>query len=195
LDTSLRQVKAWRATTPGLSVSVNLSAVSLLKHGLARRVGEALDRAGLDPSALRLELTETTMMAEMGKKALGEISELGVALSIDDFGTGYSSLSRLRGLPFDEVKIDRSFVSQMCQASDDQAVVRSVIELARGLGKVATAEGVEDRATLERLTALGCHGAQGYYLARPLPAAECEAVLRAGPAGPRVVAGPGLTPF
>jgi diguanylate cyclase (GGDEF)-like protein len=195
LDTSLRQVNAWRQISPGLSISVNLSAVSLLKHGLARRVGEALDRAGLEPSALRLELTETTMMAEMGKKALAEISELGVALSIDDFGTGYSSLSRLRGLPFDEVKIDRSFVSQMCRASDDQAVVRSVIELARGLGKVATAEGVEDRATLERLTALGCHGAQGYYLARPLPASECEAVLRATPLGPRVTAGPGPAPF
>jgi diguanylate cyclase (GGDEF)-like protein len=186
LDTALDQVKRWRQVLPRLSVSVNLSAMSLLKGGLALRVQRALDRAGLGPDALRLELTETSMMAEMGKKALGALRDLGVALSIDDFGTGYSSLSRLRHLPFDEVKIDRSFVTHMCEVSDDEAVVRSVIELARGLGKVATAEGVEDRATLDRLTKLGCFGAQGYYLARPLPAAECEAHLWAAPPGTRV---------
>jgi len=183
IERSLEQVKLWRQSVPDLSVSVNLSALSLLRGGMARRVGQALDRVGLDPSALRLELTESSMMADMGKKALGEIRALGVALSVDDFGTGYSSLSRLRGLPFDEVKIDRSFVSEMCRVSADEAVVRSVIELARGLGKLAIAEGVEDRATLERLALLGCHGAQGYYLAPPVPPDECGVLLRARATG------------
>ncbi|MGH9106455.1 MAG: putative bifunctional diguanylate cyclase/phosphodiesterase, partial [Acidimicrobiales bacterium] len=178
LDTALAQAKLWRATAPNLSVAVNLSAISLLWPRLAERVEEALARAGLRADALRLELTETSMMAELGSKSLGELAELGVPLSIDDFGTGYSSLSRLRQLPFDEVKIDRSFVSQMCRVSDDEAVVRSVIELARGLDKLATAEGVEDEATLRRLASMGCHAVQGFWLARPLPAAECEAVLR-----------------
>ena len=192
LATALREVKVWRQLAPDLSVSVNLSAFSLLKRDLARHVGEALSVAGLPPSALRFELTETSMMAELGKKALGELRELGVPLSIDDFGTGYSSFSRLRLLPFDEVKIDRSFVSHMCEVSEDEAVVRSVIELARGLGKAAIAEGVEDRTTFDRLASLGCHAVQGYYLARPLPAGECEALLRSARSshGGRVLVAP-----
>jgi len=179
LNRALEEVRAWRALLPNLSVSVNFSAISLLKRDLRRRVSEALDASGLPPRALRFELTETSIMAELGKRALDELWDLGVPLSIDDFGTGYSSLSRLRLLPFDEVKIDRSFVANMCRVRDDEAVVASVIELARGLGKVATAEGVEDKATFERLAALGCHRAQGFYLARPLPPQECEALLHA----------------
>ncbi|MGH9106604.1 MAG: putative bifunctional diguanylate cyclase/phosphodiesterase [Acidimicrobiales bacterium] len=179
LDTALAQAKDWRRLVPTFSVAVNLSAVSLVKAHMVDRVLDALGRAGLGPDALRLELTESSMMAERGTAALYDLSELGIALSIDDFGTGYSSLTRLRHLPFDEVKIDKSFVTEMCRAGDDEAVVRSVIELAKGLDKMATAEGVEDRATMHRLTALGCHAVQGYYLAKPLPAHQCETFLTA----------------
>ncbi|HMK96586.1 MAG TPA: bifunctional diguanylate cyclase/phosphodiesterase, partial [Acidimicrobiales bacterium] len=180
LETALAEVKAWRQVLPEVSVSVNLSAASLSRRDLGRRVAAALDVARVPPAALRLELTETSIMAEMGKRALGELRDLGIPLSIDDFGTGYSSFSRLRLLPFDEVKIDRSFVSRMCATTEDEAVVHSVIELAKGLGKTAAAEGVEDRATFERLAALRCDKAQGFYLAPPLPADECEALLWAG---------------
>ena len=105
------------------------------------------------------------------------LKDLGVNLSIDDYGTGFSSLSRLKDLPFKELKIDRSFVTGMIHDRGDEAIVRSTIELARSLGRTVTAEGVEDQATLRRLGSLGCHAAQGYYLARPLPAQECEAWL------------------
>jgi diguanylate cyclase (GGDEF)-like protein len=184
LGTAVAQVRAWRQIVPGLVMSVNMSASSLLEPRLAERVGSVLSQAGLGPEALKLELTESSMMAELGKRSLRELNELGVQLSIDDFGTGYSSLIRLRHLPFDEVKIDKSFVTQMCRAGDDEAVVRSVIELARGLEKTTTAEGVEDLDTLERLAGLGCYAVQGFYLARPLPARECEPLLVAGPSWP-----------
>ena len=97
-----------------------------------------------------------------------------MSLSIDDYGTGFSSLSRLKDLPFKELKIDRSFVTGMIRDKGDEAIVRSTIELGRSLGRHVTAEGVEDQATLHRLASLGCHAAQGFYLARPLPAQECE---------------------
>jgi diguanylate cyclase (GGDEF)-like protein len=178
LDTALAQVKKWRASAPHMTVSVNLSPISLLWPRLTELVDEALSRAGLGPDALRFELTETTIMSELGNRALAELAELGVSLSLDDFGTGYSSLTRLRQLPFDEVKIDRSFVTDMATVSDDAAVVRSVVELARGLGKVVTAEGVEDELTARLLTEMGCHSIQGFWLAPALPPAKCEALLR-----------------
>ncbi len=181
LDTALGQVKHWRELVPELKVAVNLSARSLSRPNLVDLVAGALDRAGVSPDALRLELTESSMMAARGKQAIHALSELGVALSIDDFGTGFSSLSRLRRLPFAELKVDRSFVSQMEPGNDDEAIVRSVIEIARGLDKVVTAEGVETRATLDHLYALGCDAAQGYYLGRPVPASAYEALLLAQP--------------
>jgi len=177
LDKALAQAKRWRQVVPGLTMSVNLSARSLVAPDIAGRVRDAISAAGLSPDALRLEVTESSIMADLGGRALEALRELGASLSIDDFGTGYSSLARLRSLPFDEVKIDKSFVSEMCRSADDEAVVRSVIELAAGLGKTVTAEGVEDEATLRRLGALGCDAAQGFYLSRPLPAEELEAWL------------------
>jgi diguanylate cyclase (GGDEF)-like protein len=189
LESALDQLKEWRAVVPGLGMAVNLSARSLASPGLVQRVERLLSSAHLVPNALRLELTESSVTSDAGHGVIADLSALGVRLSIDDFGTGYSSLSRLRELPFDEVKIDKSFVSDMCLAEDDEAVVRSIIHLAQGLDKVATAEGVEDKRTLERLAALGCHAAQGYYLSRPLPAQQCSGLLLASysPRGPRGV--------
>jgi diguanylate cyclase (GGDEF)-like protein len=181
IDEALHQLKAWRKVAPELRVAVNLSPRTLSSPELTSQVMRSLARWGLEPDALRLELTETSVADDSGREKLEELKSLGVHLSIDDFGTGYSSLARLRDMPFDEVKIDRSFVRHMCDDREDEAVVRSVIRMARGLDKFVTAEGVEDLRTLERLAELGCHSVQGYFLSKPVPAEQCEALLHAAP--------------
>jgi diguanylate cyclase (GGDEF)-like protein len=194
LDQALAQLATWREFLPHLSVAVNLSARSLTSPKVPERVERALVRSGLEPAALTLELTESSMMAdpEVSQRAMHNLRELGVNLSIDDYGTGFSSLSRLKDLPFKELKIDRSFVKEMTHDRGDEAIVRSTIELARNLGRTVTAEGVEDKDTLDQLASLGCHAAQGYYLARPLPAAECETWLTAFSRWPSTVPNLGL---
>jgi diguanylate cyclase (GGDEF)-like protein len=177
LDTALRQAKAWRElVVPDLHVAVNFSARSLLSMDIAERLGEVLEQAGMEPGSLTLELTESSAMADPqgSLRVLSRLRGIGVNLSIDDYGTGFSSLSRLKHLPFHELKIDRSFVKEITHDKGDEAIVRSTIELARNLGRTVTAEGVEDQATLYHLERLGCHAAQGFYLARPLPAPQCE---------------------
>ncbi|HET9059509.1 MAG TPA: bifunctional diguanylate cyclase/phosphodiesterase [Acidimicrobiales bacterium] len=181
LDTALGQLREWRPRMPHMHMAVNLSARSLPTNQVQSRVGQALSLAGLPPSALTLELTESSMLREPETcyRVLAELTEMGVGLSIDDYGTGFSSLSRLKQLPFRDLKIDRSFVKELVNDKGDEAIVRSTIELARNLGRFVIAEGVEDKATLHRLAALGCHAAQGYYLAKPLPPKECEMWLTA----------------
>ena len=115
---------------------------------------------------------------DRAERILSLLSELGVSIAIDDFGTGYSSLSRLKRLPVQIVKIDRSFVLHLCDDDGDEAIVRTTIELARNMGHTVVAEGVEDQATWARLCELGCHQAQGYFLSAALPAEECRAWLR-----------------
>jgi diguanylate cyclase (GGDEF)-like protein len=176
LDTALRQCAAWRARGLELSVAVNISVRSLLDAELARSVADALAGSGLPPSALTLEITESTVMADLTSTegTLGQLSELGVTLAIDDFGTGYSSLSYLQRLPVDAVKIDKSFIIHMRADPNDAAIVRSTIDLARNLGLQVIAEGVEDEETWDRLRALDCDLAQGYLLSKPMPAARLE---------------------
>jgi diguanylate cyclase (GGDEF)-like protein len=175
LDQALGQLVSWREFLPELTVAVNLSARSLTSLKVTERVEGSLHRSGLEPGALTLELTESSMMADpaVSQQAMHNLGDLGVNLSIDDYGTGFSSLSRLKDLPFKELKIDRSFVKEMTHDKGDEAIVRSTIELARNLGRTVTAEGVEDKETLDQLARIGCHAAQGYYLARPLPAVDC----------------------
>ena len=196
LDEALAQLKCWRRLVPGLVVAVNLSARSLAGTKVPERAERSLRRTGLEPAALTLEVTESSMMADpvASQRAMNNLKDIGVNLSIDDYGTGFSSLSRLKDLPFNELKIDRSFVKEMTRDKGDEAIVRSTIELARSLGRNVTAEGVEDKATLDRLAALGCHAAQGYYLARPLPARECETWLTASTLhGVERISDPGLS--
>jgi len=128
----------------------------------------------VSPTALTLELTETTVMSDphRSQEVLAQLSALGCHLAIDDFGTGYSSLTRLRQLPVNEIKIDKSFVLHMATDSDDAAIVRSIIDLARNLGLVAVAEGVEDAQTCDTLAHLGCEQIQGYYFAKPMPGSD-----------------------
>ena len=152
-------------------------AVNVSPHQLAdgarlhRVVAGALRDAGLPGSRLEVEITESALMAEPQRahEVLAQLHAAGVRLSIDDFGTGYSSMGHLQRLPVDELKVDRSFVTDMTTSADDAVLVRSVVDLGHQLGLTVVAEGVEDAPTVEALTALGCDVAQGYLFARPQP--------------------------
>lgn len=180
LDKSLRQLRTWHEDGHDFHIAVNLSARSLLDSGLVSRLRQMLEDLRVRPGSLTLEITESSIMLEpeRAERVLENLADLGVKIAIDDYGTGYSSLSRLQRLPVTTVKIDRSFVMHMCAESKDEAIVRATIELARNLGHVVVAEGVEDLTTWERLAELGCDQAQGYYLSPPIPAEECRLWLR-----------------
>ncbi|SDE04451.1 diguanylate cyclase (GGDEF) domain-containing protein [Paracidovorax valerianellae] len=154
-----------------LQISINLSTRDLLDPELSNRFGALLERHGVSASAFCLEITESAIMDEplRAEAMLNRLSEQGFKLSIDDFGTGYSSLAYLKRLPVDELKIDKSFVIGMAADDGDEQIVRSTIDLAHNLGLSVVAEGVETVAILERLRALHCDDAQGYYISRPLP--------------------------
>jgi diguanylate cyclase (GGDEF)-like protein/PAS domain S-box-containing protein len=185
VDEALRQCRAWRDEGFELSVSVNLSTRNLLDLEFPSQVASLLARWEVEPGRLKLEMTESAMLANATRttSVLHELSALGVKLSIDDFGTGYSSLVYLRRLPIDEIKIDRSFVSAIGDEGDDLAIVRCTIDLGRNLGLDVVAEGVETRAVWDQLRELGCKSAQGYYLCRPVPPAELSTWLRERLAG------------
>ena len=179
LDEAVRQLRRWSDEGRDLAVSVNLSARNLVDHGLPDLVAARLAAHGVDPRRLEVEVTETNAMTDPARAAevLRRLAALGVSVSVDDYGTGYSSLSYLRSLPVDTLKIDRSFVTSMLADEGNAVIVRSTIELAHNLGLRVVAEGVEDEATREALAMLGCHQAQGYYLSRPVPAADLGALL------------------
>ena len=176
LDTALRQCRAWQGRGLHVGVAVNLSMRTLHDADLPETVACLLQRYAIAPGLLTLEVTESALMVDptQAQSVLERLAQLGVKLSIDDFGTGYSSLGYLKQLPVHEIKIDKSFVIGMSANDKDTAIVRSVSDLSHNLGLAVVAEGVEDRATWDLLAALGCDMAQGYYLSRPLPAADLE---------------------
>jgi diguanylate cyclase (GGDEF)-like protein/PAS domain S-box-containing protein len=164
-----------------LKMAVNLSARQLASDTLVDDVSSALAEAGVPPSTLTLEITESAMMSDVDLAVgrLGELRELGVQLAVDDFGTGYSSLNMIRRFPIDVLKIDRTFV----QALDDpttRALTASIVELAGILDLLIVAEGIETPAQLHSVRELGCQRAQGYHLHRPMTAGEVELLLRGG---------------
>ena len=173
-DHALEQCSRWREAGAPVHVALNISAKSLLDQSLPQKVEAALTRWGVDPRFLKIEITESSIMADPAHALaiLAMLQSMGVRLSVDDFGTGYSSLTHLRELPIDEIKIDKSFVMGMATSDADAAIVRTVIDLAHNLGKQVCAEGVEDEAAWQTLRALGCDLAQGYWIARPMPAHE-----------------------
>ena len=179
LVTSLDNQRELRRLGYDLEVAVNLSVRSVLDVNLPNQVAQVLRERGVPPSSLTFEITEGSVMADPARTIgiLGRLSQLGVSISVDDFGTGYSSLSYLKRLPATEVKIDRSFVAGMLTNDSDRAIVRSTVDLARNLGLRAVAEGVEDRATWDELSSLGCDYAQGYFVSPPLPVDELRAWL------------------
>src|SRR5687767_2607457 len=170
IEDVVRTLRSWADYGVRLPVAVNLSPRSLLDQNLPGLVGGLLERFDVPASLLRLELTESFLVADSGRSdaVLNELSRLGVGLSIDDFGTGFSSLSYLKRLPIEELKIDRSFVSHMLDRAEDFTIVRATVELGRNLGLRVVAEGVQDRATFDRLGDFGCDEAQGFYIAKPL---------------------------
>ncbi|MEN3357986.1 MAG: hypothetical protein V7637_1968 [Mycobacteriales bacterium] len=169
----------WARAGERLSIAVNLSPRGLLDSRLPAEVAELLTELGASPSLLTLELTESSMMIDPAGAAamMEELHDMGVRLSIDDFGTGYSSLSSLRKLPLDEIKIDRSFVMGIEESSDDEKIVRSIVDLGTNLGLDVVAEGVENSRIWQMLRRMGCTQIQGYYLTRPIPVAEFPAWL------------------
>jgi EAL domain-containing protein (putative c-di-GMP-specific phosphodiesterase class I) len=179
LDKALQQCREWQDAGAPIHVAVNVSAKSLLEETLPSKVQSVLDKWNIDPRFLKIEITESSIMADPAH-ALAIMSMLqsqGVRLSVDDFGTGYSSLTHLRELPIDEIKIDKSFVMGMLTSEADAAIVRTVIDLAHNLGKQVCAEGVEDAETMRRLEEMGCDLAQGYFISRPVPAVTLMAWL------------------
>jgi diguanylate cyclase (GGDEF)-like protein len=179
LRCSLAQIATWRRLGLSPTVAVNVSTRSLVDRDFTALVMSALSEADVPPSSLRLEVTESALMADpvIARAVLHELDALGVKISIDDFGTGYSSLAYLADLPVSEVKIDRSFVARMDAHVKDNIIVSSTIDLAHHLGLRAVAEGVEDIQQLRTLEALGCDVAQGYAIARPMSAAEATQLL------------------
>lgn len=170
VDEALTWCAAWRASGMCVAVAVNLSVQDLLDPGLVEHVRGALERHGLEGSALELEVTETDAMVdpERAVATMAALASLGVTLAIDDFGTGYSSLSYLGRLPAHRLKIDRGFVGDMRVDEASVAIVAATIDLGRRLGLRVVAEGVEDEETYRELAEMGCDCAQGFGLSRPV---------------------------
>lgn len=172
LETACSRCRAWQIQgLPPVVMAVNLSPRQFLDSNLPDLVARTLERTGLDPAWLELEVTESAAMHDVEQAAaiLTAFKRLGVRVAIDDFGTGHSSLAYLSRFPIDKLKIDQSFVRAMDQTPGNHAIVRSIIGLGSGLGLTVIAEGVENRAQWTLLQEYGCHEAQGYLLSRPLP--------------------------
>ncbi len=178
-DWVLRTACAEAARWSSACVAVNLSPVQFRNPDLVETVKAALQQCGLPAHRLELEITESVLLqnSETTRAMLHELRQLGVKISLDDFGTGYSSLSYLRSFPFDKIKIDRSFISELATGKDSLAIVRAVTGLGKSLGIVTTAEGVETDAQLDVLNREGCTQVQGYLISKPRPIAEIEGML------------------
>jgi EAL domain-containing protein (putative c-di-GMP-specific phosphodiesterase class I) len=190
LRMAVAEAARWYAADRPMIVSVNVSPNCLIDEAFADQVRDALVEHALPPRFLRLEVTESGVMTdpERALAVLRRVQQDGVQVSIDDFGTGFSSLSQLKRLTADELKIDRTFVHHLATDPGDALLVRSAIDLAHNLNLFVTAEGVEDLTALAMLRELGCDYAQGFALARPVPAelladtcAQAEEIARAAP--------------
>ena len=180
LRQSLTACRGWQGRSAGVGVAVNVSAETLQDVGFVTEVAAVLASTAVAPGLLTLELTEDVVVAdpELAAERMHELRALGIQLSVDDFGTGYSSLTYLKGLPIDEVKIDKGFVAGLVDDPADQAVVRAVVDIAHTLGMVVVAEGVEQDDQHALLRRLGVDAMQGYLHARPMPALDMAAWLR-----------------
>ncbi len=185
LEAACQQARDWQEqypSIPPLTVWVNISAKQFREPQLVNEVATVLQKTGLRPSSLGLEITESIVMEDTPATimTLRELADLGVRLAIDDFGTGYSSLSALHRFPVEVLKIDRSFMEELKTGSEDEVILSAILDLARTLGMKAVAEGVETAEQLARLKAMNCEMAQGNYFSEPL-SSEAAAALLAGP--------------
>jgi EAL domain-containing protein (putative c-di-GMP-specific phosphodiesterase class I) len=182
IQEACRQAKIWNEAFPAdppLVMSVNLSARQFQDPGLVSEIAQAVHTIGLEPGALKLEITESVAMhdVEGSVHKLEALKALGIQLAIDDFGTGYSSLGYLKRFPVDTLKIDRSFVERIGVDIQDAAIVQSVVALAKTLNLSVVGEGIESRAQAAQLLALGCDRGQGFLFARPQSAEAITALL------------------
>jgi diguanylate cyclase (GGDEF)-like protein len=187
----LRQACAEAIRWPNhVTISVNLSPAQFKSRNLVKVVTEALADSGLSADRLVLEITESVLLRDNdgALDILHQFRGLGIRIAMDDFGTGYSSLGYLRSFPFDKIKIDQSFIRDLATKDDSLAIVRAVVGLSSSLGITSTAEGVETKDQLARLTSEGCDEIQGYLFSRPRPAAEVEQLLKEGVAAHDFVA-------
>ena len=178
----LREALRTAATWPGnVRVAVNLSPIQFKNRKLFEMVRSALSDAGLPPTRLELEITESLLLADSEEtlETLHQLRRLGVRIAMDDFGTGYSSLSYLRSFPFDKIKIDRSFMRDLAKKGDSLAIIKAVIGLGHSLGMSMTAEGVETEEQLNAVRDQGCNEVQGFLFSPPMPPAAVQALLEA----------------
>jgi EAL domain-containing protein (putative c-di-GMP-specific phosphodiesterase class I) len=176
----IREACRTAATWPGdISVAVNLSPAQLKSANLITVVCGALQMAGLPPSRLELEITETVLLQNTpaALEPLRHLRDIGLRISLDDFGTGFSSIGCLRSFPFDRIKIDQMFVRDLDARADSAAIVHAIVDLASALGMSVTAEGVETPEQLRMLRAESCKEVQGYLFSAPIPAAEVPAMI------------------
>jgi EAL domain-containing protein (putative c-di-GMP-specific phosphodiesterase class I) len=180
IDLALAQMARWRDDGLDVPIAVNISPTDLLGSRLPGLIASLLQRYDLPAGLLQLEVTERVMTEDSHglEPVLQRLDELGVTLSLDDFGTGYSSLVRLQALAVNELKIDRAFVSQLSQGQAATAIVRAFVDLAHAMDIKAIAEGVETQQEWDLLARLGCDGAQGWLIARAMPATDATQWLR-----------------
>jgi diguanylate cyclase (GGDEF)-like protein len=181
IEQALGQLVAWRSSGINLELSVNLSARNLIDPELPGQIGALLEQHGVPAERLIVEVTESAAVIDRGRAVAGleALRASGVGVSIDDFGTGNASIEYLATLPASEIKIDRSFITDIPEDRRSEAIVRSTIELARNLGLTVVAEGIESEAAMVHLATLGCHVGQGYFISRPLPADQLARQLQA----------------
>jgi diguanylate cyclase (GGDEF)-like protein len=184
LETACRQLKAWErnAQTSELSLSVNVSAKQLMRRDFVDDVIGIVERTGANPNRLKLELTESTLFADV-EAVTGKMAALrarGIHFSLDDFGTGFSSLTYLRRMPLDQLKIDKSFVSEVESNANDAAIARTIIALGNSMGLAVIAEGVEREAQRAFLAIHGCTSYQGFLFGRPAAVGDLERQIRSG---------------
>ncbi len=187
LEHALEQLAVWQTSlgvVSPLRVAVNVSARQVIDDDLPKLIGALMERYAVKASQLVLEFTESVLLdeTEACAEVLHDLRKLGVRLALDDFGTGYSSLAYLRRLPFDALKLDRSFISGLADTVTDAQITAAIVEMARALEMTVVAEGVEGEEQLECLRRLGCHYAQGFYFSPALPADELSVLLRRGSA-------------
>ncbi len=173
---AFEEVKSWDAS---LSLSVNISPIQLKDPWLAHKITKLLTETGFPPERLEIEITESALFECLGlaQTIVASLKNIGVRLSLDDFGTGYSSIAHLRALPFDRIKIDRSFVSTINENPDSAIVVTAITRLCECLGLAVTAEGIEDELVEARLRSIGTYKGQGWLFGRPMPACEARKLL------------------
>ena len=182
LREACREAARWIALgLPELRVAVNLSALQFKRGDIEKSVAGAIEASGIEPHMLELELTESILISDTENilSTVKRLKSMGVRLSIDDFGTGYSSLSYLKRFEVDTLKIDQSFIRDLATDPEDAAIVRAIIQMAHSLGLRTVAEGVENQHVLDHLRLFHCDETQGYFHARPLPAADFVAFVQA----------------